>query len=74
MSVGDLDEGIKLLQQAVQLASDYPLNHLLYGEALLADNRRAEAEREFKQVLSAPPGATSGEESGEMYGAMSVDR
>ena len=53
-SIGDLDEGLQHLAHAVQLAPDYPQNHLHYGDALLSDNKLAEAEAEYKLVLAAP--------------------
>jgi hypothetical protein len=53
-SIGDLDEGKKFLSQAVKIAPEYPENHLLYGDALAADDKLLEAAREYKQVLDAP--------------------
>lgn len=53
-SIGDLDEGLQHLSHAVQLAPDYPQNHLHYGDALLSDGKLNEAEREYKLVLDAP--------------------
>ena len=52
-SIGDIDEGIKYLARAVELAPDYPQNHLHYGDALTVDNKLDEAEREYKLVLDA---------------------
>ncbi len=56
-SIGDIDEGIKYLSRAVQLAPDYPQNHLHYADALLSDSKLNEAEKEYKLVLEAqvPP-------------------
>jgi tetratricopeptide (TPR) repeat protein len=56
-SIGDIDEGIKYLARAVELAPDYPQNHLHYGDALVSDSKLNEAEREYKIVLDAkvPP-------------------
>jgi tetratricopeptide (TPR) repeat protein len=56
-SIGDIDEGIKYLGKAVQLAPEYPQNHLHYADALLADGKLNDAEREYKIVLDAqvPP-------------------
>jgi tetratricopeptide (TPR) repeat protein len=54
-SIGDLEEGIKTLKQSVDAAPGFPLNHLLYGEALLKDKNFDAAEREFNMVLNAPP-------------------
>ena len=52
-SVGDLEEGLKILKQAVDLAPGYPLNRLLYAEALLKDKNFDAAEREYNSVLNA---------------------
>jgi hypothetical protein len=56
-SIGDLDEGIKYLEQAVKAAPDYPQNHLHYADALVADCKIADAEKEYGLVLNAtiPP-------------------
>jgi hypothetical protein len=54
-SIGDNDEGLKYLSQAVKAAPDYPENHLLYGDALAReDDKLNEAAHEYKQVLDAP--------------------
>jgi hypothetical protein len=53
-SVGDVDEGVKHLRRAVELGPDYPHNHLLYADGLVANNKLAEAEREYQAVLAAP--------------------
>ncbi len=53
-SIGDNEEGQKYLARAVKLAPDYPENHLLYGDALAADDKYQEAAHEYKQVLDAP--------------------
>jgi tetratricopeptide (TPR) repeat protein len=53
-SIGDLDKGIQFLSRAVQLAPEYPQNHLHYGDALLSDGKLNEAEAEYKKVLEAP--------------------
>jgi tetratricopeptide (TPR) repeat protein len=53
-SIGDNEEGQKYLSQAVKMAPEYPENHLLYGDALAADDKLNEAAREYKQVLDAP--------------------
>lgn len=52
MSVGDHDEGIKILARLVQVAGTYPLNHLLYAEALRVTGDLDQAEREYRIVLS----------------------
>jgi hypothetical protein len=53
-SIGDVDEGQKHLSRAVQIARDYPENHLLFGDALASDDHPSDAIREYKLVLSAP--------------------
>jgi tetratricopeptide (TPR) repeat protein len=59
-SVGDHEEGAKVLVRAIQLAPHYPQNHLLMGEAQLINRDLDQAEREFQKVISAqvPPDAT----------------
>jgi tetratricopeptide (TPR) repeat protein len=52
-SIGDIDEGIQYLTRAVQIAPDYPQNHLFYGDALVTDKKLDEAEKEYKLVLEA---------------------
>jgi tetratricopeptide (TPR) repeat protein len=53
-SIGDLEEGLKYLAHAAKIAPDFPQNHLLYGDALAADEKVQEAAREYKLVLDAP--------------------
>src|SRR5262249_50467512 len=53
-SVGDHEEGVKLLGKAVQTAGGYPQNHLLYGDALRENDNLDQAEREYRMVLAAP--------------------
>jgi tetratricopeptide (TPR) repeat protein len=53
-SIGDNSEGQKYLSRAVKVAPEYPENHLLYGDALAADEQLNEALREYKQVVDAP--------------------
>jgi tetratricopeptide (TPR) repeat protein len=59
-SVGDVDEGLKYLSRAVQLAGDDPQNHLLYADALLSDGQLDKAENEYKKVLEVQPGTEWG--------------
>jgi tetratricopeptide (TPR) repeat protein len=54
-SVGDLDEGLKHLKRSVELAPEYPQNHLFYGDALYADASYDEAAAEYRRVLDTPP-------------------
>jgi hypothetical protein len=49
-SVGDPDEGAEQLAKAVELAPDYPLNHLYFGEALIKTDKPAEAEKEILEA------------------------
>jgi tetratricopeptide (TPR) repeat protein len=53
MSVGDHEEGIKILGRTVQMAGGYPLNHLLFAEGLRVTGDLDQAEREYRIVLSA---------------------
>jgi tetratricopeptide (TPR) repeat protein len=53
-SVGDIEEGLTHLGRAVELARDYPQNHLLYADALLKDGKLDQAEHEYEEVLKAP--------------------
>ncbi|MEO6954603.1 MAG: tetratricopeptide repeat protein [Polyangia bacterium] len=50
-SVGDVDDGIKYLKRAVEVAPDYPQNHLHYGDALLSDKQYDEAQKQYQLVL-----------------------
>jgi hypothetical protein len=54
-SVGDIDEGLKSLKRACELAPRYPLNHLFYGHALFIDNDLDQSERELRLVVDAAP-------------------
>ncbi len=54
-SIGDVEEGEKYLERAVKLDGDYPLNHLLFADALASDNRASDATREYNVVLAAQP-------------------
>ncbi|MSP62538.1 MAG: hypothetical protein EXR72_19840 [Myxococcales bacterium] len=54
-SVGDVEEGCEHLQRAVAIDPAFPGNHLYYCEALLRNDRHAEAQKECDQVLVAPP-------------------
>ncbi len=55
VSVGDPDEAVKYLRRAVLLFPLHPHNHLLYADALVADDKLADAEREYRYVLVIPP-------------------
>ena len=54
-SIGDVEEGIRWLRQAVQRFPDEPLNRLFLAEALITEKHFDEAETELKLVLAAPP-------------------
>jgi tetratricopeptide (TPR) repeat protein len=54
-SIGDSELGVKLLQQALAIAPDFPQNALLLGEGLIADDRYKEAKEQFRKVLEAQP-------------------
>lgn len=53
-SVGDHEQGMALLKRACDLASDYPLNHLLLGDAYVVNRVLDQAEKQYKLVLDAP--------------------
>lgn len=50
-SIGDPEEALTHLMSAVEIDPSYPENHLYLAEALLANNRVAEANREVDKVL-----------------------
>jgi tetratricopeptide (TPR) repeat protein len=52
-SVGDHEEGVKVLARAILLADKYPQNHLLMAEAQLINRNLDQAEREYQKVLNA---------------------
>ena len=54
-SIGDADKGVDLLQQAMKQGPEYPLNNLLLGDALVANEEYAEAKRYYQKVLEAEP-------------------
>jgi hypothetical protein len=54
-SIGDLEDGLKYLGQAVELGRDYPHNHLLYGQALAADDQLEKAAAQLRCVVDAAP-------------------
>jgi tetratricopeptide (TPR) repeat protein len=54
-SIGDPDKGVEFLSQSVKLASDFPLNNLLLGEALVAAEKYDEAKKQYQIVLAAQP-------------------
>lgn len=49
-SIGDPEEAEEQLKKAVETAPDYPLNHLLYGEALIANDKPKEAIAQLDQA------------------------
>ncbi len=49
--VGDVDQGIELLEQAVELFPGHPANHYYLAEALAAEGRRNEAATAFEHVV-----------------------
>jgi tetratricopeptide (TPR) repeat protein len=52
-SIGDPDKGVELLRQALKCAPDWPLNHLLLGNALVKAESYDEAKKEYEVVLAA---------------------
>lgn len=53
--VGDVDEGLELLERAVREYPNHPLNHLFLAQALQKVGRKAEAIVELRKVLKFPP-------------------
>jgi tetratricopeptide (TPR) repeat protein len=50
-SIGDPDKGVDLLQQAMKVGPDYPLNNLLLGNALVKAEKPEEAKVQYRTVL-----------------------
>jgi tetratricopeptide (TPR) repeat protein len=48
--VGDVDEGIEILEQAVELFPGHPANHFYLAEALAAEGRKDDAARAYDRV------------------------
>ena len=58
VSVGDHEEGIKLLERAVKIDPTYPENQLLLGDAYRVSKKLEDAERMYQAVLAMQPGGT----------------
>lgn len=54
---GDVEKGTALLEQAVKLAPDFPLNHYFLAQAYAKDDETAKATRHYHRVLCAPRSA-----------------
>jgi tetratricopeptide (TPR) repeat protein len=54
-SIGDPEKAVELLTQAVKIAPDYPQNALLFGDALVADEKYEEARQQYRKALEAQP-------------------
>jgi tetratricopeptide (TPR) repeat protein len=54
-SVGDHEEGVKVLSRAVQLAPSFPQNWLLLGDSQRINKNLDAAEEAYQHVLSATP-------------------
>jgi tetratricopeptide (TPR) repeat protein len=67
-SLGDVDEGLSEMQKAVALAGDWPGNRLYYAEALIANDKRAEAKPELERVLAVQPNPEWNRELGRWRG------
>jgi tetratricopeptide (TPR) repeat protein len=52
-SIGDPELGVELLSQALKSAPDYPQNALMFGDALLADEKYEDAKQQYRKVLGA---------------------
>ncbi len=51
---GDIEKGTELLEQAVKLAPDFPLNHYFLGQAYAKDDENAKAALHYHKVICAP--------------------
>jgi tetratricopeptide (TPR) repeat protein len=54
-SIGDPDKGVDLLQQAMKVGPDYPLNNLLLANALIKAEKPEEAKIQYRTVLGSRP-------------------
>ncbi len=54
LSKGDVEQGVRLLHRAIELAPEYPQNHLHLADALVKDDKFDEAVKSYEQVLAAP--------------------
>ncbi len=52
---GDLRKAMELLEEAVRLGPEFPLNHLFLAEACLARRKRERARELLEGILAAPP-------------------
>jgi tetratricopeptide (TPR) repeat protein len=50
VAIGDPEKGVQYLKRAVEIAPDYPLNHILLGEAYIADERYQDAEAALQKA------------------------
>ncbi len=51
---GDIEKGTTLLERAVKLAPNFPLNHYFLAQAYAKDEENAKAARHYHKVLCAP--------------------
>jgi len=58
-SIGSLDDALSHLKRACEIAPNYPLNHLAYGQALMEDDQERKARHHFQRVLELKPPAGS---------------
>ena len=54
-SIGDPEEGLMQLKRTIEIDPAFPHNRLYYAEALLANDRLDDAEKEIAGVRAAPP-------------------
>jgi tetratricopeptide (TPR) repeat protein len=54
-SIGDTEKGVSMLEKALEIAPDFPLNNLLLGDAYAADGQYDKAMVQYHKVLDAQP-------------------
>lgn len=54
LSKGDVEQGVRILHRAVELAPEYPQNLLHLADALVKDDKFDEAVKYYDQVIAAP--------------------
>ncbi|MBX7057741.1 MAG: hypothetical protein K1X75_06710 [Leptospirales bacterium] len=54
IGAGDLKKSLQMLQKAVEIAPNFPYNHLYLGEALAASGKKADGKQKIQHVLDMP--------------------